>query len=483
MNEGKKYRSLDEIYLQESFAKKVPGVPGTRVIFVSEEADVVIQANPPAGDVKSFRVSDKVAKEIIGSINKHAPSKTEEGELTVSTIIDKVLTDDGWKAGNKDYPALLERVIGIFSRGELKPENFNNLLKIQKDKNNKFRTQLLASPGQVFDYQSLIPETFVDLFEGDNGIRVADELWSVTFKAKVNVGAGELAFTLLSDAVKGKVGDLFFEDIGEVEVKGLGARMGGDGYCHSHTPAELNKILSAEGENKLSEKTLLRIKADIYKKIENFIKSREALKGKVIVPKEQQVSFLTAVRDALDNADTVNELLKDIDNFGLPANIKTQLKQAVKDYSEHKAGKIKGLFSPAIKTFFSLVGELTDEQLAEGIVATRNYSAVAELSNLKNYVQGLIASSKTEFFTETGFTYNLYRLITAIHIALYQKIQKFNNILFLNDTTKKLVDFKFESNDLGQNITSVYNFFKKYNAAINMSVDDKFKSAGVSLEI
>jgi uncharacterized protein with GYD domain len=55
--------------------------------------------------------------------------------------------------------------------------------------------------------------------------------------------------------------------------------------------------------------------------------------------------------------------------------------------------------------------------------------------------------------------------------------------LFLNDTTKKLVDFKFESNDLGQNITSVYNFFKKYNAAINMSVDDKFKSAGVSLEI
>jgi hypothetical protein len=483
MNEGKKYRSLDEIYLQESFAKKVPGVPGTRVIFVSEEADVVIQANPPAGDVKSFRVSDKVAKEIIGSINKHAPSKTEEGELTVSTIIDKVLTDDGWKAGNKDYPALLERVIGIFSRGELKPENFNNLLKIQKDKNNKFRTQLLASPGQVFDYQSLIPETFVDLFEGDNGIRVADELWSVTFKAKVNVGAGELAFTLLSDAVKGKVGDLFFEDIGEVEVKGLGARMGGDGYCHSHTPAELNKILSAEGENKLSEKTLLRIKADIYKKIENFIKSREALKGKVIVPKEQQVSFLTAVRDALDNADTVNELLKDIDNFGLPANIKTQLKQAVKDYSEHKAGKIKGLFSPAIKTFFSLVGELTDEQLAEGIVATRNYSAVAELSNLKNYVQGLIASSKTEFFTETGFTYNLYRLITAIHIALYQKIQKFNNILFLNDTTKKLVDFKFESNDLGQNITSVYNFLKKYNAAINMSVDDKFKSAGVSLEI
>jgi hypothetical protein len=483
MNEGKKYRSLDEVYLQESFAKQVPELPRTRVIFVKEDADVLIQKNPPAGEVEEYRVTDKVAKEIRSSIKRQVPSKTEEGELTVNAIIDKVLTYDGWRAGNKDYPALLERVIGIFSKGELKPENFNNLLKIQKDKNNKFRTQLLASPGQVFDYQSLIPETFVDLFEGDNGIKVADELWGVTFKAKVNVGAGELAFTLLSDAIKGKVGDLFFEDIGEVEVKGLGARMGGDGYCHSHTPAELNKILSADGENKLSEKTLLRIKADIYKKIENFIKSREALKGKVTVPKEQQVSFLKSVRDALDNADTVNELLRDIDNFGLPANIKTQLKQAVKDYSEHKAGKIKGLFSPAIKTFFSLVGELTDEQLAEGIVATRNYSAAAELNNLKNYVQGLVASSKAEFFTETGFTYNLYRLITAIHVALYQKIQKFNNILFLNDTTKKLVDFKFESNDLGQNITSVYNFLKKYNAAINMSVDDKFKSAGVSLEI
>jgi hypothetical protein len=481
MNEGKKYRSLDEVYLQESFAKRVPGVPGTRVIFVSEEADVLIQANPPAGDVKSFRVSDKVAKEIIGSINKHAPSKTEEGELTVSTIIDKVLTYDGWKTGNKDYPALLERVIGIFSRGELRPENFNNLLKIQKDKNNKFRTQLLASPEQVFDYQSLVPDTFNDLFESGNGAKVADELWGVTFKARVNVGAGELAFTLLSDAVKGKTGDLFFEDIGEVEVKGLGARMGGDGFCHSHTPIELNKILSSGGENKLSEKTLLRIKAEIYGKIEKLIKSREALKGRIKVPKEQQISFLASVRDALDDANTVGELLKNIDNFGLPADVKKQLKQAVEDYSEHKSGNVKGLFSPSIKTFFSLAGELTDEQLINGIVATRNYNAPGELNNLKNYVQGLIASNKAEFFTDTGFKYDLYRLITAIHMALYQKVQKFNNTLFLNDATKKLVDFKVESNDLGQNITSAYNFLKKFKSEINMSIDDKFKSAGVSL--
>ena len=68
-------------------------------------------------------------------------------------------------------------------------------------------------------------------------------------------------------------------------------------------------------------------------------------------------------------------------------------------------------------------------------------------------------------------------------MALYKKIQKFNNILFLNDATKRLVDFKFESNDLGQNITSAYNFLKKFKSEINISIDDKFKSAGVSLAL
>lgn len=481
MGGNKKYRSLDEVYLTESFAKPVSPLPYK--IVIREDADVLIQKDPPNGEVEEYRVSDKVAKEIRSSIKKQETSKTEEGDLTSSAIIDKVLEFDGWKAGTKDYPALLERVIGIFSRGEIIPQNFNNLLTIQKDPNNKFRTSLLANPQQVYSYSDLIPDSFLKLFEPGGGERVADELWGVTFKAKVNVGAGELAFTLLSDAIKGRTGDLLFKDLGEVEVKGLGARMGGDGFCHSHTPAELNAILSSQNSAGLSEQTLQRIKAEIYKKIEAFIKSREALKGRVAIPKEQQVNYLAQIRDTLDNAEGLNELLTNINKFGLPANVQAQLKQAIKDYSEHKAGRVKGLFSPAIKTFFSLTNNMSNEQLAEGIAATRNYSAVSEKPDLIAYLTNLLAQKRSDFFTQEGYNYNLIRLIAAIHTALYHRIQKFNYILFLNDTTKKVVAYKFENLNLGQSIENIYNFYNRFNATFNMSIDDKFKSAGVTLRI
>lgn len=477
----KPYKSLQDVYLNESFAKPVSLLPYK--IVIKEDADVLIQKNPPHGEVEEYRVSDKVAKEIRSSIKKQEVSKTEEGELTASAIIDKALEFDGWKAGTKDYPALLERVISIFSRGEIIPQNFNNLLTIQKDPNNKFRSSLLANPQQVFAYQDLIPETFLNLFETGGGVKVADELWGVTFKAKVNVGAGELAFTLLSDAVKGRTGDLLFKDIGEVEVKGLGARMGGDGFCHSHTPAELNSILSSQNTSGLSEQTLQRIKAEIYKKIETFIKSREALKGRVATPKEQQVGYLTQIRDSLDDAANLNDLITKVNQFGLPTNIQAQLKQAIKDYTEHKAGRVKGLFSPAVKTFFSLSKNMSNEQLAEGIAATRNYSAVNLKQELLSYLTNLLSQRRADFFPAEGFNYNLYRLIASIHTALYHSVQKFNYILFLNDTTKKVVAYNFKNTNLGQSIESIYNFYSKFNAAFNMSIDDKFKSAGVSLKI
>lgn len=483
MDEHKKYRPLDEVYLKESFAKSVP-LPPYRIV-IREDADVVIQKDPPHGEVKEYRVSDEVAKEIRNTIKKQEVSKTEEGDLTASAIIDKVLEIDGWKSGTRDYPALLERVIGIFSRGEIIPQNFNSLITIQKDPNNKFRKDLLSNPQQVYAYQDLIPESFLKLFEANGGLKVADELWGVTFKAKVNVGAGELAFTLLSDAVKGKTGDLLFKDIGEVEVKGLGARMGGDGFCHNHTPNELNKILSKDSGN-LTEQTLQRVKAEIFKKIETFIKSREALKGRVTVPKEQQIQYLSQVRDSLDNSENLNQLLTNIANFGLPATVQAQLKQAVKDYTEHKTGQVKGLFSPAIKTFFSLSKNMSDEQLAAGIAATRNYSATTEVPELIQYLTNMLSQKRNDFFPQQGsnaYNYNLYRLIASIHTALYRAVQKFNYILFINDNTKKMVVYKFEEGNLGQTIESIYNFYSKYDAAFNMSIDDKFKSAGVTLKI
>ena len=126
---------------------------------------------------------------------------------------------------------------------------------------------------------------------------------------------------------------------------------------------------------------------------------------------------------------------------------------------------------------------MSNEQLAEGIATTRNYSAVNEKQELVAYLTNLLSQKRADFFTSEGYNYNLIRLIASIHTALYHRVQKFNYILFLNDTTKKVVAYKFENVNLGQSIESIYNFYNKFNAAFNMSIDDKFKSAGITLRI
>lgn len=477
----KPYKSLDEIYLKESFAKSVPPPPRNIIYVYREKAEVVVHKNPPHGSMQEFKVSDEVANQIINSISSQEKRQTEEGELSVNEIIDKVLILDGWKAGNKEYNALLDRVIKIFTSGNFKAENFNNLLKIQKDKNNKFRTALLASPGNVFSFKSLVPEQFIQLFEGDGGYEVADNLWPITFKAKVNVGPGELAITLLSDSVKGKTGDLLFDGLGEIEVKGSKARMGGDGYCHSNTPTELNNIISSE-QGKLSEKTLLRIKSDTYKRIENFITSREQITGKVKVPVASQVKYLKDIRDALDNVDSLDELLRAVDQSGLPKNIIKSLKSSVEEYIKYKKGEVKGQYGPALGTFFSMASELSDEQLVKGIVASRNYSVANILNDLTNIVNSLYMKYKGELFSGGTYTRNFEWFMASLHTAIYHYVQKFRGIIYLNDSTRNLLYFEF-SNNLQENIESLYSLYKNTNASIILSADATFKSAGVTLNV
>jgi len=478
---GKNYKSLDEIYLNESFAKPVPPLPRNTIYIYREKSDVVVHTNPPHGSIQKFEVSDDMANQIIRNISSQKKHQTEQGELSVHGVIDKVLILDGWKAGNSEYNSLLDRVIKIFTTSNFKPENFNNLIQIQNDKNNKFRNNLLQSPGEVFAFKSLIPGSFLQLFEGEEGYKVADNLWAVTFKAKVNVGSGELAITLLSDSVKGITGDLLFDGIGEVEVKGSNARMGGGGFCHNNTPAELNNIISAE-QGKLSEKTLSRIKSDIYNKIKSFIEEREKIKGRVVVAKEDQIKYLSDVRDALDNADRLAEIFKTIDTAGLPSKMAKSLKVSVDEYSRYKQGEVKGQFAPAFVTFFSMAGELTDEQLIRGIVATRNYEASNILPALSSVVSTLYFNYKDELFANGTYTENLRTLVAAIHTVIYHTNQNFRGIIFLNDETRNLLYFKF-SNNLQKDIESIYTLYKNANAKINLSIGESFKSAGITLSI
>jgi hypothetical protein len=61
MDSQKKYRPLDEVYLAESFAKHVPLPPRSKII-LHETGTVLVQKDPPQGEVEEYNVGDEKLK-------------------------------------------------------------------------------------------------------------------------------------------------------------------------------------------------------------------------------------------------------------------------------------------------------------------------------------------------------------------------------------------------------------------------------------
>ena len=178
------------------------------------------------------------------------PPGKKQDEYTVDELIDAVLAADGWKASNKNYMKdVFNPVRDIFYNADVNLAKFGMLFNpIQYSRDNPIRNNLLASAGQskIFDFHSqLMHPLALELFDDPKQAHeVFDRVWPITGQiGNISVGSGEIALSLFSDAIKGERGDLSFEGIGEVEVKGSGARMGKQGYAVDHAPTQLSKIL------------------------------------------------------------------------------------------------------------------------------------------------------------------------------------------------------------------------------------------------
>jgi uncharacterized protein (DUF952 family) len=206
-------------------------------------------------------------------------------------------------------------------------------------------------------------------------------------------------------------------------------------------------------------------------------------RSKMARSKPEEIQLLQRTKQTIDNAENLEEIIKSIDASTLPKDTKTSIQNMIKEIIKQKTGSIKGVFSPAITTFFSLYKELSDEQLVEGIVASRNYKVSGLVSPLKVAVKHILDNKKESLFSEAGLTNSLKNLIGALHIVTYQQVQKFNNILFANDASRKAVLYTFKDTDLTSNLTNVYNFLEKNNTSINVSIDKMYYSAGITLNV
>jgi hypothetical protein len=449
-----------------------------RVEQINEATDILMQQEP-SGDVEEFKVSDDLAKKIKKDIKKEVGVETETGKTTIDQLFDSILDSKGWKKGNPEYNSVFQQTIQAFDLGDIVSANISKYGKLVAEKNNPTEQSLLTSPYTVFSLQNLIPSWFNEFFEDKNGLPTATALWDIRFKQKVAVGKLELLLTLLSSGRKGDVGDVLFNSFGEVEVKGTNARMGGDGFAHNYTAEELDKILSRGTGGQLSVRTAQRIKAGIDKRIDAIIVAR----SKMTRPKPEEIELLQKTKQAIDQSDNLAEIVNTVDASTLPSDAKSAIKNMIKELTKQKEGLVKGSFAPAVTTFFSLYKELSDEQLVDGLVATRNYKVIGSIPALKAALNYIVSQKKATLFSESGMTDSLKRLIGALHIVVYQQVQKFNNILFANDEARKVILYTFKDTDLTAAIVNMYNFLEKNNAVVNLGVDKMFSSAGITFNI
>jgi len=414
-------------------------------------------------------VVDNIKKEI----KKETKFKTEEGEeVTVTQVLDRLLKNKGWKEGNGEYETVLNRTVQAFTQKEIVFQNFINFIKYSKLTTNLFRQKLLQAPQTFVNISQLIPDWFNSFFEDKDGLTVINSVMKISFKAGVDVGKGELALSMLCDARKGDVGDLYFDADGiDVELKGRDGRFGGDGFTNNHTVNELTRILN-RGEDELFNQTSNRLKRDIFKTIDGIIARRESVKGT-----ENEIRYYNKIKQDIAAAKSFDEIISDLEKFLQGGSIIkefakriSQIVNSLKNYVKHVKKEVKGSFSPAVTSFFANYKELSDQQLIDGILATRNYSASNLLNELKEGITDIVNKEKDTLFSEGGVNQNLKCLIAALHGICYHDFKNIANILFFNKNYD-FVLYNFPGQTVKEKIISMYNFFKNNKVTISLSVD------------
>ena len=428
---------------------------------INEDTDVLMQdrdaEGKPTGDVEEFKISDQLAKQIKSNIKKETGFANTEDKTNLNEIIKKVLISGSWDK-TSDLNFLIESVSSVFDKEELVINNIVKYPQLIESSKNLLKEKLINNPSSKVNLKDLIPVWFNSFFESNNGLDVVNTLWNLVPNTKPSSGRGELAFTMISPSKKAPKGDLLVDDI-MVEVKGSNGTMGGDNHI-INTSKELQQIFNKD----IRTVSMANRKQDLIYRL-----------GKEIPSKYDQ--FKRNVLQQIENDVSTEEIKKIIDQG--PLN----------DKGKEKIYKIlittltipKFNYRDSLLAFFSKYELLSDEQLAAGVFAARNYTDVSSPDSIKNKLKDIITKEKNTLFQkdhERYFTEGLQSLIASLHVCAYQEIYKFKGIIFINDISKDMIYLKFNGDTISENLDNVYSFIKQTKPIINLSMTQIQKSAG-----
>jgi hypothetical protein len=249
-------------------------------------------------------------------------------------------------------------------------------------------------------------------------------------EGKVNVGPGEVAITLFTEAKNPKKGDLTVEGIGEIEIKGYDGRIGKGKIENAVHRDIINKSIDVESIEQTQDA--------LFNQIQNFKASYS----------ENRILEFKNIRDT-------NRIFKILDSIYKSSNLKDFLEKTnSKDFTKGESIKLintlNGLqtdnqddsiegFVDAAKQIIELSYKIHGYKVGKDTTQFRTYfntDVIDEDTKLKTIfeyikegeitddIRALIAEYYSKIPTES--------LIGAITVANYQLEEKFSYIIFAN---------------------------------------------------
>jgi len=422
---------------------------------INEKTDVLMQQKG-SDNVEEFSISDELARKIKSSIKKETGFEGAEIKTNLNEIIKNALTVGGWSRTAK-FNFLVESVSNIFDKEDL---NIDNIIKyssiLQNIKTSPFEENLVNKPQTKVELKNLIPDWFHSFFESRDGYNVVNELWGLIPDTKPATGSGELIFSLISNAKKAQQGDILLNGK-HIEIKGINGTMGADGQV-LNTGADLKKLL----QDDLVDISMSNRRRELVKRLNELPSKYEDFKKNIIQQVQSNVPF--------------DIIKKTIDTSSLTDRSKEWLyKTLIASLTIPEFN-----FRDALLAFFSKYEILSEDQLAAGVFAARNYKNITSPEDVQNKIKNIIISDKNLLFQkqhERLFTKNMIALIAALHLCCYQEKEKFKGIIFANDTNKNMVYFNFNGDTVSQNLDSAYAFILQFNPGISLSMSKIQKAA------
>jgi hypothetical protein len=400
----------------------------------------------------------------------------QKGSITeiTETLLEKAL----WKSHRinpREFNAiLLEPILNfLYNITDVLDVNAYNILVEKKETLNWLEKAILSET--PFNLYEGAKSTISHIFE--QPAEIFNAIYNLTgLINNVSFGRGEVVLTMFSNAVKGKDrGDLYIENIGEIEIKGSRARLGSSGRIALNAVNLLPEFL--QKKKKKNVFTGIQLQQKSKEVISQLIGNKESILSKI----DQLIDKLTSKKDTtslIEIRDKLLELYNKHDLFYGTTNLsqlnieinnifaadselsknqklKTKINNFFIDLIKLKSdtGKVipdkKQTWNRVVKSTFTVNWGLSIDDYVDALMYLINEEEIQNDNNIKSqYKEALkedILSPEVFFNLVNGDRNNfLAPIVATIHLLSYHLKYKFPAILLTNNNTLNAFPIVFE---------------------------------------